>query len=247
MKQDEYAIMCKVEDGHWWYVGHHHAFISLIERYCPDAARGRVLDAGCGTGGFMRRMQERCRPRELTGVDFSQEALKFCAERGLGETECCSIESLPFPDAAFDLVVSFNVICHYGVSDDAQTVGELARVLVPGGWLLLNLPAFDILRGSHDAAVGGVRRYRAPGTREMLERAGLDPVYLTYYDATLFPLAVAYRLLSRRRAGDEGVKSDLWAPTYLNRPLRGLLRLEEMAALRRPLPFGTSLIALARK
>jgi hypothetical protein len=123
----------------------------------------------------------------------------------------------------------------------------MARTLKPGGWLLLNLPAFDILRGSHDAAVGGVRRYRAPDTREMLRRAGLEPVYLTYFDTTLFPVAVVHRLLSRRHAADEDVKSDLWAPTYLNRLLIGLLRLEEQVALRRPLPFGTSLVALGRK
>jgi SAM-dependent methyltransferase len=247
VKQEEYTIMGQVEDSHWWYVGHHRTFNALLERYCPEAARGRVLDAGCGTGGYMQRMRERFAPRELVGVDISEEALRFCSDRGLEQTHCCSIESLPYPDGYFDLVVSLNVICHYAVGDDLETVRELMRVLKPGGWLLLNLPAFDVLHGSHDAAVGGVRRYRAPGTEEMLKRAGLEPVRLTYLNTTLFPVAVVFRLWSRRRAAEEEVKSDLWAPTYLNRVLSGLMRLEEWAAVHLGLPFGTSLIALARK
>ena len=81
----------------------------------------------------------------------------------------------------------------------------------------------------------------------MLKRAGLEPVRLTYLNTTLFPVAVVFRLWSRRRASEEEVKSDLWAPTYLNRALSGLMRLEEWAAVHFGLPFGSSLIALARK
>jgi len=147
--------MAQVEDTHWWYVGHHRTFNALLERYAPEAARGRVLDAGCGTGGYMQRMQERFEPRELVGVDYSDEAIGYCRGRGLEKLECCSIESLPFEGGYFDLVVSLNVICHYAVGDDLETVCELERVLKPGGWLLLNLPAFDILHGSHDEAVAG--------------------------------------------------------------------------------------------
>jgi SAM-dependent methyltransferase len=247
VKEDEYRIMAQVEDGHWWYVGHHHLFNSLLDLHCPGAARGDVLDAGCGTGGYMQRMRERFHPRTLVGLDISDEALRFCAGRGLADTRCCSIEELPFEDASFDLVVSFNVICHYAVADDLATLREMARVLRPGGWMLLNLPAFDILRGSHDAAVGGVRRYRAPRTRGMLQEAGLRPELLTYFNTFLFPVAVAWRLWSRRRAEREEVRSDLWAPTYLNGALAALLRLEEAVALRWGLPFGVSLVALSRK
>ncbi len=247
MKREEYRIMGEAEDRHWWYVGHHHLFLSILERCCPLEARGKVLDAGCGTGGFMRRLNERFRPEMLVGLDISEEALRFCARRGLEDTRCCSIEEIPFPDETFDLVVSFNVICHEAVSDDLRTLGEMARVLRPGGWLLLNLPAFDILRGSHDAAVGGARRYRAPGVRSMLEDRGLRPALLTYYNTALFPLAVVWRLWSRHRASSEDVRSDLWAPTFLNRTLIALLRLEERIALEHGLPFGVSLVALGRK
>jgi len=246
LKPEEYRIMGEVEDRHWWYVGHHHLFLSILEEHCPGAARGRVLDAGCGTGGFMGRMRERFQPELLVGLDVSEEALRFCRERGLPDTRCCSIEEIPFSDGSFDLVLSFNVICHEAVSDDRGAVREMARVLGPGGWLLLNLPAFDILRGSHDAAVGGARRYRAPGVRRLLEDAGLQPVLLTYFNTTLFPLAVAWRLWSRRRASSEEVRSDLWAPAFLNGALVALLRMEERLALRRGLPFGVSLVALAR-
>jgi len=150
------------------------------------------------------------------------------------------------PDASFDLVLSLNVIYHRGVGDELGALKEMGRVLVPGGYLLLNLPALSLLRGSHDDAVGGVRRYRAPGVSEMLGQAGFEPVAITYFMFTLLPAVAAYRLWSRiRKAGDA---SDLrLPPAPINHALESLLRLESRAAARRGLPLGSSLAVLARK
>ncbi|NPV60911.1 MAG: class I SAM-dependent methyltransferase [Actinobacteria bacterium] len=247
MEDREYRKQYEVEDRHWWYLGHRFLYAYLLDGHCPEAPRGRVLDAGCGTGGFTCWLRERYRPRYLVGVDIGEEALRFCRERGLEELRRCGVEDLPFADGSFDLVLSLNVIYHRAVADDGAALREMARVLSPGGWLLLNLPAHEVLRGSHDRAVEGARRYRAEQVSEMLASAGLVPVKVTYFVFTLFPAVLAFRLASRITSRP-GSSSDLrMPPVLLNDALASLLALEARVAMRRRLPLGSSLTALARK
>ncbi len=218
MKVEEYWRQREVEDRHWWYLGHRRLYSSLLDRYCPEAPGGRVLDAGCGTGGFACWLRERYRPRFLAAVDVSEEALRYCRQRGLEESLCCGVEDLPFPDGWFDLVLSLNVIYHRAVSDDQAALREMARVLALGGWLLLNLPALSILRGSHDQAVEGARRYRAGQVLEMLSRAGLYPVKVTYFVFSLLPVMVPVRLASRRACPRGRMSSSLGGLSFSSRP-----------------------------
>jgi SAM-dependent methyltransferase len=247
MEEREYLKQYEMEDRHWWYLGHRRLYASLLDRFCPRAPGGRVLDAGCGTGGFTRWMRERYRPRYLAGVDISERALRLCRKRGLEELRCCGVENLPFADESFDLVLSLNVIYHRAVCDDEAALREMARVLALGGWLLLNLPALPILRGRHDHAVEGVRRYLAGQVREMLAAAGLTPVKETYFVFTPLPAVAVFRLASRLSPRPRS-SSDLWMPPApLNRSLTALLGLESCVATRWRLPLGSSLTALARK
>lgn len=247
MKAEEYRVLYEVEDRHWWYLGHRRLYRLLLDRHCPGEARGRVLDAGCGTGGFTCWLRDLYRPRRLAALDIEPRALERCRDRGLEETVCGSVESLPFPDASFDLVVSLNVIYHREVRDDQAALKEFARVLAPGGYLLLNLPALNLLRGRHDLAVGGARRYRRSQLRKMLENAGLRPVRLTYFNTALLPAALLYRLLTRGTPEERAVSDLRMPPGAINRALVGLLSLEARAAAGPGLPLGTSLTALARK
>lgn len=247
MKEGEYQILYRVEDVHWWYLGHRALFARLIEKYCPHAARGKVLDAGCGTGGYAAWFCDRYHPERLVALDVSETALAFCKKRGLEEVVCGSVEYLPFPDATFDLVLSLNVIYHRDVSDDFTALREMSRVLVPGGYLLLNLPALRFLRGSHDLAVGGARRYRRSQLLDMLPRAEFIPVKVTYFVFSFLPV-VALRRLATRKIGEEEATSDLWFPPRpLNRALASLLTGESRLAAGPGLPLGSSLAALARR
>ncbi len=247
MKEEEYERLYGVEDSHWWYLGHRALYARLLDARCPEAAQRRVLDAGCGTGGLTAWLRDRYHPRRLVALDACEAALRRCGQRGLEELLCCSVEYLPFPDASFDLVVSFNVLYHRSVSDDLAALREMARVLAPGGYLLLNLPALPMLRGSHDLAVGGVRRYRRSQIMEMLDAAGLRPVKTTYFMFTLLPLLAARRLLTRGTPEEEAVSDLRLPPLPINRALTRLLELEARVASGPGLPLGSSLTALARK
>lgn len=247
MKEGEYEVLYRLEDVHWWYLGHRYLYALLLDAHCPEAARGRVLDAGCGTGGFTRWLRGRYHPRRLVALDANPVALERCGERGLEELICCSVECLPFSDASFDLVISLNVLYHREVSDDLAALGEMTRVLVPGGHLLLNLPALGLLHGSHDLAVGGARRYNRSQILVMLHAVGLRPVKITYFVFTLLP-AIAFRRLLTRKVREEEASSDLnLPPALVNRTLTWLLEWEGRVAAGPGLPLGSSLTALARK
>lgn len=244
MEPEEYESIYRLEESHWWYRGMREMALALLDRYLHQRTGLTVLDAGCGTGGMMRALG---RYGQVYGLDFSPHALEFCRLRRLSPVRG-SVTHLPYADARFDLVTSFEVLYHAGVSDDVLALGELFRVLRPEGHLLLRLPAFEFLRGAHDRTVHTRHRYTAPEVGSKLRAVGFDIVRLSYANSLLFPLAAGSRL-GERVAGPRGeVKSDVQATgSFLNGVLLQALRVEGMLVRYLDLPVGLSVIALARK
>ncbi len=157
MEVEEYARIAAVEDDHWWYRNTRALAAELLDPWLHDGSR--ILDAGCGPGGNGAWLATH---GDVVGVDLSADALAFVrARRPTTRPVRASVEALPFADGAYDVVVGLTIL--YTVPDDARAVAELARVLRPGGALLLVEPAFAALGRAHDATVHGRRRYRRPG------------------------------------------------------------------------------------
>jgi SAM-dependent methyltransferase len=244
---EEYGRMYEAEERQWWYAGMRAISFGLLDARLaqdppPPAAPPLFLDAGCGTGRNLHELEGRGR---AVGVDLSADAVRFCRSRGVAVVRG-NLLSLPFPDARFDGLVSFDVLYHAWVGDDRTAVGELVRVLKPGGVFLVRVPALKALWGAHDAAVHSRHRYTTGEVRALLEGAGLEVVRLSYCNSLLFPLLLARRTLDRLtgRAG-----SDV---QLLPAPLEWLFRrllLLEAAVLRLGLsfPVGASVVALGRK
>jgi SAM-dependent methyltransferase len=236
--------MFEAEEAQWWYAGQREIASALLEPALgADAARPRrLLDAGCGTGFNLLAL---ARLGRAAGVDLAPEATAFCRERGVRVARA-SLLALPFPDAAFDAVTSFDVVYHAWVTDDRAAVDEMARVLRPGGVLLVRVPALKALWGAHDAEVQSRHRYTRPELRALLEACGLRVERATYCNSLLFPLLLARRTLDRllRREG-----SDVG---FLPAPLEWLFRRAlgaeaTLVGAGLSLPVGASVVALARK
>lgn len=244
MRPAEYEAMYRVEDTHWWYGalrGHVARAVAAEARHL--GRRPRVLDAGAGTGGMLARLSGLA---EGYGIEIAPEGLHYCQERALERIVRGSVTQLPFATGAFDVVLSLDVLYHADVPDDAAAARELGRVLGPNGLLVLNLPAYNALRGAHDRAIHTARRYSRKQVIHLLRQAGLRPVRVTHWNGLLLPAAAASRLLSRLRRGEP--VSDVQPVTpLLNATLAAILRLEERLLSHADLPFGLSLLALARK
>jgi SAM-dependent methyltransferase len=246
MERSEYTVMAAVEERHWWYGGMRAIAAALLEPLYGGRHDLRILDAGCGTGGNARFLQ---RYGQVVGVDLAAEALELGGQRLPGVLARGSVLALPFANASFDLVTSFDVLYHRAVPDERPALCEAARVLRPQGRLLLRLPAYEFLRSKHDRAVHTRRRYTAGAVQALLEAAGFIVERISYINSLLFPLPLAQRLIERALPALERSDSDLSLPAPLvNEALRWPLAAEAAwLAHGRSFPAGLSVVCLARK
>jgi ubiquinone/menaquinone biosynthesis C-methylase UbiE len=238
----EYEKMFRVEDTHWWFAGKRRLVRVLLDALPPQPGR-KILDVGCGTGGmFVLLKAYGC----VCGVDASELAVGFSARRRLAALGRAALPALPFAPAAFDLVTAFDVLYHRHIADDEAALGEIARVLKPGGRLIVTDSALGALRSAHDEAQQAARRYTTAEMGDKLRRAGFVVRRMSYANFFIFPAAASWRLLRRGVRGGDG--SDVHAmPAWLN-ALMGIVYRAEAGLLRvTDLPIGTSIIALAEK
>lgn len=237
--------MAAVELRHWWYGGMRAISAALLDPIYEGRAGLRILDAGCGTGGDARYLG---RYGQVVGLDLAPEAAALVGAQLPGRFARGSVLALPFADASFDLVTSFDVLYHQGVPDEAVALAEARRVLRPGGRLLVRLPAYEWLRSRHDRQVHTRRRYTAGEVRRMIADAGFEVERLTYALCLLFPIPATSRLLERFTPdpGDESAMG--LPPAPLNAALRLPMALEAAwLGLGGSFPFGLSIVCLARK
>jgi SAM-dependent methyltransferase len=250
VERSEYDKLDRAEDRMWWFAAIHRNLLLSTRRVEQRAARaGRecrpILDAGCGTGGFLARLAARYPERTVVGLDADVAACGRAAAKS-GRPVCAgSVDALPFSDSSLAAIFSADVLCHRNV-DEARALRQFHRCLAEGGWLVLNLPAYRWLLSRHDIAVHNIRRYTQARLSAQLRLAGFCPVYTSYWNAVLFPLMVLTRKLLPGRRG-EG--SDVHAYA---RPIEALCRAAmaiEGGLLRAGirLPFGGSVVAVARK
>lgn len=245
MDPREYELMYRVEDRHWWYRGMASITKAVIDRWVKPEGTIQILDAGCGTGAAMTTYLADF--GEVTGVDLYPQALEFSRKRNASRLSRASVLDLPFASASFDLVTSFDVLYERGVSDELAALREFSRVLRSSGKVLLRLPAYDWLRGRHDIRVHTRQRYTTKLVRRLLSECGFVVEHLSYANMFLFPLAVLKRLGERFfRTAEED--SDLSMHTgLLNGVFESILASEAGLVSRMGLPYGLSVIAVARK
>jgi SAM-dependent methyltransferase len=228
----------RVERDHWWFVALRRLVVEVLEENVPPPAR--VLDVGCSTGHLLGALSE---AYDRKGVEFSADAVAYARRlRPSIDFAVGSIEALPLEDASFDAVLAIDVISAVGVDIDLKAVSELHRVLKPGGILIAQVAAYEWLRSGHDASAGTARRYTAKRFEQLLRQGGFKSVRVTYRVTSVFPLAVVWRLLRRGSRGSDVAP----VPPPLNRLLAAAMAAEHPLAMRSRLPFGLSVLAVAR-
>ncbi len=237
----------RAERTHFWFRG----FRRFVAPWLAVAAGGRtdlrLLDCGCGTGANLQLLGRHGR---AFGFDITAIGPRLARAHGFTRVARGSIGEIPCPDASFDIVTSFDVL--YGLPDDLEqaAVREMARVLRPGGHVLITAAALESLRGGHGTLAKELRRYTSASLRALVERAGLEVVRISYTFAFLFPLLYSVRALQRWQGGGQAAASasEISVPAApVNLALSALLVVESGLLRVMNMPVGSSIICLARK
>lgn len=221
------------QPDYWWYAARN----DLLRAGLGDwlGSPSRLLDVGSADGPSARWLPEPGR----VAVDTDARGLVA------GRDVCASALALPFAAGTFDVVAAFDVIEH--CQPEEVAVAELARVLRPGGRMLVSVPAYSWAWTDHDVRAGHHRRYTRRRLVAALEGEGLEVVRATHAFAFVFPMFVAERGARRlRRPGPATDRLPQPAPA-VDRLLRRLCTLEARLLARRDLPFGSSILVAAVK
>lgn len=235
-----YEEMFRLEERHWWFAAKHRIVLSLLARYLPPSREAHVADLGCGCGRMLQLLAQRY---SATGIDASPIAIEFSRRRGVSIEQGTLPDNLPLTPGSCDAVLMLDVLEH--LDDDTAAAQSAASLLKPEGILLITVPAYQWLYGPHDAAHHHRRRYSRRQLAGVLKAAGLRVDYVSYYNTLLFPLAVAQRFVQRLR-GDKAPVSTAPPMAPINALFGGIFASERHLVGRLGLPFGLSLIAVAR-
>jgi ubiquinone/menaquinone biosynthesis C-methylase UbiE len=237
----------QLEEQHWWFAGRRDAIRKLIN-HMQVPVEANILEIGCSAGP-LQQILHTDGYTNLTGIDISENAIKLAEQRGVPNVSVMDGAKLDFADASFDLVVASDVLEH--IEDEELAVREWARVLRPGGCMIVFVPAFQMLWTHHDEVNHHYRRYTAAHLRRVIQRAGLTVERSSYWNSTLFFPASVVRLAKRiysRPSSNTVDTGDLKQfPGWLNSLFGNLLKTENSFLKYASFPVGVSVFAIGRK
>jgi SAM-dependent methyltransferase len=238
----------RVEQRHFWFRGFRRFIRPFLTEATSGVTRPRLLDCGCGMGTNLTFLQQFGVP---FGVDLTWRGLQFAHGKGVPRLVQATVAALPFSAGAFDAAVSFDVLYCLEDAAEQQAIAEMYRVLRPGGAIVVNAAALDMLKGDHSVLVSEVRRYTRGSLTAKLARAGFRVDRITYTNAALFPVTAGVRALQRLRGvkPEGGPRGDFYMPPApVNGLFSGALALEaQLIAAGLNMPIGSSVLCLARK
>ena len=247
MKNNAYEEMYLVESSHWWYMGLHDLVLYLVKNLTENTQL-QIFDAGCGTGRLLTILNEN--GHDVAGLDYSEEALKFCSKRGLENVFKVDLNKwIPTPNT-YDLITCFDVLCHKWIKDEIKILKTLASGLKIDGLLFINDPAFPVLSRKHDQVVMIRERYTINTFRRVLASANLQPILMTYRLPHAFLTLLALRYFNAIRNVKNQTTSDIAniPPKLFNQFLFSLTKLENrLIGSGITIPFGSSLFTVAKK
>jgi SAM-dependent methyltransferase len=238
--------MFEAEDRHWWYVGNHEIFLKLLQRIHILRNGISMLDAGCGTGGWLHFLKKSYEINE-TGIDDREIALNYARSRGNLNLVSGDINNYAFKGSSFDLITCFDVIYHRGV-DDVLAVRNFRKSLKNEGHILLTVPAYSFLFSKHDEVVHAKKRYTKKQIKLLFKSNGFEIVKISYIVSLLFPVALVKRTIDKFTSAKDTGHNEVEMPgKIINQFFLFVMRVENFLLQYIPLPFGLSVMVLAKK
>jgi len=243
MEPIEYEVMHAQEQRFWWYRALHDITVSRLQTLgLPPSFC--LLDAGCGTGGALKKIRAFFPGADLVGLEYHTTSIQYL--RHLERTKIINgnINQMPCANDHFDVITLTDVLYHANINP-SRCLQECFRVLKPGGHLIINVPAYQWMFSGHDKQVHSRERYTAGKLGRQLQENGFQICRVGYWNSLLFPLMAAYRLTAGKVKKHSDVEE---LPNWQNNFLYRIIRLEQFLQQHHiHLPFGGSVWAWAIK
>ena len=227
---------------HAWYKGTREQLAIMLSKYATH--NSKILDIGCGTGGTIVFLKKKGF-KNITGIDNSNIALSYCKKRSIKNVIFGSANNLPFKNQSFDVVICMDVLYHEGVTPTGS-VSEFFRVLKRGGLIYLQEPAYNWLKGSHDKAINTRYRFNKKELVGLVKKCDFQVIKCSYFN-TIFFLPIFLKRFSESLLHKESSSDVYILPLMINYLLEKALKIENKLLENINLPFGLSLICLAKK
>lgn len=244
-----FDLISAIEDRHFWFRSRNSIISNLVRQITRELEPGYlVLEIGCGTGNVLKGLKEVCSDGVVIGMDLFSEGLKHARRCTSCPLVRGDVQSLPFAKK-FNLIGLFDVLEH--LPDDMNVLADLHSLLTEDGLLILTVPAHPSLWSNFDESSHHCRRYELDELKNKLILNGYKVEYLTYYMASILPFVWLERrlkgLIDMRSANDQA-SDELRIMPVVNELFAWLLAQEARLIIgRKRIPFGTSLIVIARK
>jgi SAM-dependent methyltransferase len=190
MNHAEFATLARAERELWWFRGMERILLELLDPIAAARPISRVLEAGSGTGHIAGVLQQRYGWR-MFPADLAWEGVSRTPRRAGISPVQVDIAQCPFRGGAFDAVLSLDVLVHFPKGDEIRALREFARVLKPGGLLVLRVSALDVLRSRHSTFVHERQRFTRRRLCRAARESGFSIMRCTYANALLLPVALA--------------------------------------------------------
>lgn len=237
----------EMEKKHFWHIGRKEIIWEVLSSGIKEKINGlKMIEIGCGTGNILRFLKSK--GLDMEGADTSLPALNLCKKRA--DVPLYRIDpkkrTLPFLGESYDIIGLFDVLEH--VEKDQVLLDEVYRICKRNGKIIITVPANKHIWSYFDVLSGHKRRYSKDEIVSKLEKAGFKIEKISYYMFFLFPIVFLRKIKSSKNKNSQfGTLAETRTLPLINGIFLSILRLEKILLSRINLPFGASIICLAKK
>jgi len=233
----------QLEKYYWWFVGRRQVIEGVLKKYFLGRQL-KILDWGCGPGGNFHFLEKH---GQVLGVDASDEAIRACREKGIQNVIKAGNLNEFKSGIKFDLIANFDVLEH--IQEDEKFLSDLRKFSIPGSYVLVTVPAYQFLWTGLDEVLGHKRRYTKKEICRKFRRSGYQVVMASYFFFFLAPAFILYRMIQKiKKSNTISLNQSVSKlPEIVNWLFTKILSLEALILPHLNLPFGTSIIVLAKR
>ncbi len=245
---EHFDRLAELEENNYWFKVRNLILVHLSKKICGADENKKFLEIGCGTGYVGKTLRKIY--KNYVGSEIYLQGLKN-AQKRLPDVQLIQLDATQMPfQNEFDVIGAFDVIEH--IQEDEKVMQNVYHSLKPNGYFIITVPQYQFLWSYLDDYAKHKRRYSRKELTEKLKRNGFEIVYKTSFVFTLFPLVCLSRLLSKNKPIEKVTLKDIEAefliPNWVNKCFYWILKIDYyLIKLQISLPFGSSLITIARK